>query len=238
MATTEHTAKAFDLDLQELRKLIAEMGGLAERQIMESLRVLEHHDGERAQRIIAADLDIDALQREIEDKAVQTIARRQPMAVDLRELVGALRLCNDLERIGDLAKNMAKRAVLLEREPDSLRVGSGVQHMGGIVLAQLKQVLDSYAMRDLERALAVWKGDEEIDALCISIFRELLTYMLEDPRNITSCIHLMFCAKNIERIGDHATNIAETVYYLVEGRTMPQTRPKGDDTLLAALGRQ
>jgi phosphate transport system protein len=235
---SDHTAKAFDLDLQELRKMIAEMGGLTERQIMESLGVLECHDAARAQRVIAADLGIDALQREIEDKAVLTIARRQPMAVDLRELVGALRLCNDLERIGDLAKNIAKRATLLGGESHSLRVSRGVQHMGAVVLAQLKQVLDSFATHDLEKALAVWRGDEEIDALCISIFRELLTYMLEDPRNITSCIHLMFCAKNIERIGDHATNVAETVYYLVEGRTIPQkTRPKGDDTVLVALSR-
>ncbi len=238
MAIGEHTAKAFDLDLEELRRLIAEMGGLTERQITESLRVLERQDAERAQRIIAADLAIDALQREIEEKAVLTIARRQPMAVDLRELVGALRVCNDLERVGDLAKNVAKRAMLLEGESHSLRVSRGVQHMGAVVLAQLKQVLDSYAARDLEKALGVWKGDEEIDALCISIFRELLTYMLEDPRNITSCIHLMFCAKNIERIGDHATNIAETVYYLIEGRTIPQARPKGDDTLFAALSPQ
>jgi phosphate transport system protein len=235
---SDHTAKAFDLDLQELRKMIAEMGGLTERQIMESLGVLECHDAARARRVIAADLGIDALQREIEDKAVLTIARRQPMAVDLRELVGALRLCNDLERIGDLAKNIAKRAALLEGESHALRVSRGLQHMGAVVLAQLKQVLDSFATHDLEKALAVWRDDEEIDALCISIFRELLTYMLEDPRNITSCIHLLFCAKNIERIGDHATNVAETVYYLVEGRTIPQTRPKGDDTVLAALSRQ
>lgn len=238
MAIGEHTAKAFDLDLQGVRKLIAEMGGLTERQITESLGVLERQDAERAQRIIAADLAIDALQREIEDKSVLTIARRQPMAVDLRELVGALRLCNDLERVGDLAKNVAKRAMLLEWESHSLKVSRGVQHMGAVVLAQLKQVLDSYAARNLERALEVWRRDEEIDALCISIFRELLTYMLEDPRNITSCIHLMFCAKNIERIGDHATNIAETVYYLIEARTIGQSRPKGDDTLLAALSPQ
>jgi phosphate transport system protein len=238
VALSDHTAKAFSVELHELANLTAEMGGLAEKQIMDSLQVLERQDRERGQRIIAADSRIDALQREIEDKAVLTIARRQPMAVDLRELVGALRLCNDLERIGDLAKNIAKRAALLEGESHSLRVSRGVQHMGAVVLAQLKQVLDSFATHDLEKALAVWRGDEEIDTLCISIFRELLTYMLEDPRNITSCIHLMFCAKNIERIGDHATNVAETVYYLVEGRTIPQkTRPKGDDTVLAALSR-
>src|SRR3984893_4154409 len=232
---SEHTAKAFDLDLQELRKMIAEMGGLTERQIMESLGVLECHDAARAQRVIAADLGIDALQREIEDKAVLTIARRQPMAVDLRELVGALRLCNDLERIGDLAKNIAKRVMVLDAELHSTKAIRGVQHMGALVLAQLKQVLDSYAGRDLEKALTVWNGDEEIDAMCTSIFRELLTYMMEDPRNITYCIHLMFCAKNIERMGDHATNIAETVYYILEGHSITDQRPKGDTTSFAVL---
>jgi phosphate transport system protein len=233
VALSDHTAKAFSVELHELANLTAEMGGLAEKQIMDSLQVLERQDRERGQRIIAADSRIDALQREIEDKAVLTIARRQPMAVDLRELVGALRLSNDLERIGDLAKNIAKRAMLLEGGLHSASVIRGVQHMGGVVLAQLKQVLDSYAGHDLEKALAVWKGDEAIDALCMSIFRELLTYMLEDPRNITSCIHLMFCAKNIERIGDHSTNIAETVYYLVEARPIPEARRKGDTTDLA-----
>src|ERR1700730_6247811 len=147
---SEHTAKAFDLDLQELRKMIAEMGGLTERQGMESLGVLECHDAAGVQRVIAADLVIDALQREIEDKAVLTIARRQPMAVDLRELVGALRLCNDLERIGDLAKNIAKRVMALDAELHSTKIIRGVQHMGELVLAQLKQVLDSYAGRDLD----------------------------------------------------------------------------------------
>src|ERR1700726_2815083 len=227
---SEHTAKAFDLDLQELRKMIAEMGGLTERQIMESLGVLEFHDAARAQRVIAADLGIDALQREIEDKAVLTIARRQPMAVDLREIVGALRLANDLERIGDLAKNIAKRVAAITGDFHPQKLLRGVQHMAALVLGQLKQVLDSYASSDLNKALAVWKGDEEVDAMCTSLFRELLTYMMEDPRNITFCIHLMFCAKNIERMGDHATNIAETVHYMIEGRAIVDERPKGDTT--------
>jgi phosphate transport system protein len=235
MVIPEHTAKAFDVDLQELTRMVAEMGGLTEKQIADSVDALARRDPERAQQIVTADLSIDALQREIEDKAVLTIARRQPMAVDLRELLGALRLCNDLERIGDLAKNIAKRVMVLEAELHSLKVIRGVQHMGALVLVQLKQVLDSYAGRDLQKALAVWNGDEEIDAMCTSIFRELLTYMMEDPRNITYCIHLMFCAKNIERMGDHATNIAETVYYMIEGRSIPDPRPKGDTTSFAAL---
>ena len=138
-----------------------------------------------------------------------TIARRQPMAVDLREIVGALRLANDLERIGDLAKNIAKRVIALNGEFPPPKLIRGVEHMTDLVLGQLKTVLDAYARRDVSKAMAVWRGDEEIDAMCTSVFRELLTYMMEDPRNITFCIHLMFCAKNIERMGDHATNIAE-----------------------------
>jgi phosphate transport system protein len=183
--------------------------------------------------VVAADPTIDALQREIEEKAILTIARRQPMAIDLREIVAALRVANDLERIGDLAKNIGKRVSALEGEFHPTKLIRGVEHMASLVLAQLKQVLDSYGSRDIASALAVWKGDEEIDALCTSLFRELLTYMMEDPRNITFCIHLMFCAKNIERMGDHATNIAETVHYMVEGHPIADQRPKGDTTAFA-----
>jgi phosphate transport system protein len=235
MAVTDHTAKAFDIDLQELTRLVAEMGGLAEKQVADAVDALARRDTDRAQRTVAADPDIDALQHEIEDKAVLTIARRQPMAVDLREIVGALRVSNDLERIGDLAKNIGKRVLALDSEFHPPKLIRGVEHMGSMVLAQLKEVLDSYARHDLKKALAVWNGDEEVDAICTSLFRELLTYMMEDPRNITFCIHLMFCAKNIERMGDHATNIAETVYYIIEGHTIADERPKGDTTAFATL---
>jgi phosphate transport system protein len=230
----EHTAKAFDVDLQELTRMVAEMGGLAERQISDAVDALARRDADRAQRTVAGDPSIDALQAEIEEKAVLTIARRQPMAVDLRDVVAALRVSNDLERIGDLAKNIGKRVSALEGEFHPQKLLRGVEHMASLVLGQLKQVLDAYASRDLESALAVWKGDQEIDAICTSLFRELLTYMMEDPRNITFCIHLMFCAKNIERMGDHATNIAETVYYMIEGRPLVDQRPKGDTTAFAS----
>ena len=188
-----------------------------------------------AARTIALDDKIDHLQREIEEKAILTIARRQPMAVDLREIVGALRVANDLERIGDLAKNIAKRVAALDDEIQLTKVMRGVEHMADLVLSQIKDVLDAYARRDVEKALAVWRGDEEIDAVNNSLFRELLTYMMEDPRNISLCIHLLFCAKNIERMGDHATNIAETVYYIVEGRPLADERPKGDTTASATV---
>jgi phosphate transport system protein len=232
----EHTAKAFDVDLQGLTRLVAEMGGLAEKQIADSVDALAERDAERAQRVILVDASIDVLQREIEEKAVLTIARRQPMAVDLREVVAALRVAGDLERIGDLAKNIAKRVAPLTGDFHPQKLLRGVEHMAAMVLAQLKQVLDAYAGHDLDKALAVWNGDEEIDAMCTSLFRELLTYMMEDPRNITFCIHLMFCAKNIERMGDHATNIAETVYFMIEGRAIADERPKGDTTLAALAG--
>jgi phosphate transport system protein len=231
----EHTAKAFDIDLQELTRKVAEMGGLAEKEVADAVAALTRRDNDLAQRVVAADPTIDALQREIEEKAILTIARRQPMAVDLREVVCALRVSNDLERIGDLAKNISKRVMALDGEFHPQKLIRGVEHMSSLVLNQLKQVLDAFAGRDLASALAVWKGDEEIDAMCTSLFRELLTYMMEDPRNITFCIHLMFCAKNIERIGDHATNIAESVHYMIEGRPIADQRPKGDTTAFAAM---
>jgi len=230
MVIPDHTAKAFDVDLQEIARLVAEMGGLCEKQVSDAVDALAERDFERAQRTVAADPEVDALQAEIEEKAVLTIARRQPMAVDLREIVGALRVSNDLERIGDLAKNIGKRVMALDSEFYPAGLIRGVEHMGSMVLAQLKEVLDSYARHDLKKAMAVWNGDEEIDAICTSLFRELLTYMMEDPHHITFCIHLMFCAKNFERMGDHATNIAETVYYMVEGRAIADQRRKGDTT--------
>ena len=228
----DHTAKAFDTDLQDIKRKVAEMGGLAERQIADATRALVERDVDLAERVITTDPTIDAMQHEIEEKAVLTIARRQPMAVDLREIVGAMRVCNDLERIGDHAKHIGKRVVVLDADFHAQKLIRGVEHMAELVGALLKQVLDAYASRDLAAALAVWNGDEEVDALCTALFRELLTYMMEDPRNITLCIHLMFCAKDIERMGDHATNIAETVYYMIEGRPITDQRPKGDTTSL------
>ena len=228
----DHTTKAFDADLQDIKRRVAEMGGLAERQIADATRALVERDAELAEQVITTDPTIDAMQHEIEEKAVLTIARRQPMAVDLREIVGAMRVCNDLERIGDHAKHIGKRVVVLGADFHAQKLIRGVEHMAELVGTLLKEVLDAYASRDLAAALAVWNGDEEVDALCTALFRELLTYMMEDPRNITLCIHLMFCAKDIERMGDHATNIAETVYYMIEGRPITDQRPKGDTTSL------
>lgn len=227
---SEHTAKAFDVDLQGLARMVAEMGGLAEKEIADAVDALARNDTVLAQRVMASDAATDALQREIEEKSILTIARRQPMAVDLREIIAALRISNDLERIGDFAKNIAKRVVALNGDFPPAKLIRGVEHMADLVLSQLKDVLDAYARRDVVKAVAVWKGDEAVDAMYTSLFRELLTYMMEDPRNITFCTHLLFCAKNIERMGDHATNVAETVYFMVEGRPLTEERPKGDST--------
>jgi phosphate transport system protein len=233
--TDQHTITAFDEDLRDLSSRLAEMGGLAERLVAESTEALVRRDATLAQRVIASDTGVDALQHEIEDKAILIIARRQPMAVDLREIVSALRIANDLERVGDLAKNTAKRVLALEGEYQAQKQLRGVKHMADMVLERLKQVLDAYGARDEDRAMDVWRRDGEIDAMYTSLFRELLTYMMEDPRYITLCIHLLFAAKNIERIGDHATNIAETIYYLVSGETLTEERPKLDTTSFTKL---
>jgi phosphate transport system protein len=230
---SDHTAKAFDEDLQELNRLLSEMGGLAERQIADSVDALIRRDITLGTNVVAADAHVDQLQRVIEERAVLIIARRQPMAVDLREVVGAMRVATDLERIGDLSKNIGKRVSQLDSDFHPLKLIRGLEHMTELVQSQIKSVLDAYSARDLPAAMTVWKGDEEVDAICTSLFRELLTYMMEDPRNISFCIHLMFCAKNIERIGDHATNIAETVFYIIEGQQMMEKRPKGDMTTFA-----
>jgi phosphate transport system protein len=230
----DHTTKAFDTDLQEITRKVAEMGGMVEQQIAAAVRALVDRDLELGERVIAMDPQIDGMQRDIEEKAILTIARRQPMAVDLREVVGAMRVCNDLERMGDHAKHLGKRVVALDGDFYPQQLIRGVEHMAELVSTLLKQVLDAYASRDLAAALAVWKGDEEVDSMCTSLFRELFTYMMEDPRNITFCMHLMFCAKDIERMGDHATNIAETVYYMIEGRQITDQRPKGDPTNFGA----
>ena len=235
MSTSEHIVASFDEELNGLSQKVAEMGGLAEQAVSDSLAALVDRDVGKAQRVIADDERIDALQRHVEESAVQLIARRQPMAQDLREIMASIHIANDLERVGDLAKNTAKRVIAIDSNFGSRRLVAGVEHMAELSLNQLKNVLDAFASRDLEAAHAVWRRDNEIDAVYTSLFRELLTYMMEDPRNITFCTHLLFCAKNIERIGDHATNIAETLHYLITGTPMTEERPKKDTTSLTSV---
>ncbi|TIQ17389.1 MAG: phosphate signaling complex protein PhoU [Mesorhizobium sp.] len=225
-----HIVSAYDEELKYLSKRIAAMGGHAERMVEQAIAALVNADPGLAQKVIRDDAVLDQGQREIDDKAIIIIAKRQPMATDLREIVGAIRISADLERVGDLGKNVAKRvvAVIEGRQPTSLF--RGIEALADLALTQLKEVLDAYASRSVEKIGFVRDRDDEIDAVYTSLFRELLTYMMEDPRNITPCTHLLFCAKNIERIGDHATNIAETIYYIVTGDQMPAERPKGDKT--------
>ncbi|MGE0652339.1 MAG: phosphate signaling complex protein PhoU [Alphaproteobacteria bacterium] len=224
----QHTVRAYDQELKSLATRIGAMGGHAERMVDEAVAALVHSDLGLARKVVNDDAVLDEGQREIDDKAIVIIAKRQPMADDLREIIGAIRISADLERVGDLGKNIAKRvgAIVRERQPVSLF--RGLQALADLALTQLKEVLDAYASRSVEKIDFVRDRDDQIDAMYTSLFRELLTYMMEDPRNISACTHLLFCAKNIERIGDHATNIAETVFYIVTGEQMPPERSKED----------
>lgn len=224
---TEHTVKAYEHELHDLAKLVIEAGAVASKQLQDSIEALSNRNEALAGRVIASDETLDELQRRIEATAIQIIGKRQPLANDLRDVVGAMRISIDLERIGDFAKNIGKRVSALGQYSYPNHAMKRIQHMADLALLQIKNVLDSYEQHDGAKAVLVWKNDEEIDAMNTSLFRELLTYMMEEPRNITFSIHMLFCAKNLERIGDHATNIAETVYYMVHGEPLHESRPKG-----------
>lgn len=236
--TSTHILSAYDEELKYLTRSISEMGGLAEQMCADAVRALVNSDTALAQKVISDDIILDHAERDIGDKAIVTIARRQPVANDLREIIGTLRIAADLERVGDLGKNTAKRVIAVQETGIPRNLARGLEHLSELALVQLKDVLDVYATRSAEKAEAIRQRDEEIDAMYTSLFRELLTYMMEDPRNITTCTHLLFCAKNIERIGDHATNIAETIYYMKTGSQIEGERPKDDssNTLSTILG--
>jgi phosphate transport system protein len=206
------------------------MGGYAENLLLQAMDALERRDPKMAENAVASDAVIDQLERDLQDQVILMIARRQPLANDLRHIMTVLKIAGDLERIGDLAKNIAKRALAVAGESHPKPLMTGMRHMTEMVQSQLKDVLDALAARDADKALKVWRSDQQVDAMYNSLFRELLTYMMEDPRNIGLCTHFLFGAKNIERIGDHTTNIAENVYYLVHGEPIADDRPKGDRT--------
>lgn len=231
---TKHTVRSYDDALHELRSIITQMGGLAEEQLNGALEALVERDDEKSRKIIAGDKIIDKLEVEAEEKAVKLIALRAPLADDLREIIGALKISSVLERIGDYAKNIAKRSIVLNQSK-RIKPAILIPQMVNMTKVMLKDVLDAYIDRDSQKAVIIWESDQAIDELYNSLFRELLTYMMENPSLITPCTHLLFVAKNIERIGDHITNAAEIVYYLVEGKNMDLDRPKSDETSYAMV---
>src|SRR4051794_13194350 len=230
--SNEHIVKSFAQELQRLSNLITQMGGVAEAQVESAVQALVRRDTAIASQVIQSDLRIDNYEREIDNETLRLLALRQPMASDLREIVSALKIAADLERIGDYAANIAKRSLALAQLPAVRPVGA-IPRMGRLVQEIMKEVLDAFIERDVEKAVAARRRDEELDDLYTSLFREVLTYMMEDPRNITPCTHLLFIAKNLERVGDHATNIAETVHFLVTGQPLTATRPKSDTSSFA-----
>jgi phosphate transport system protein len=232
-----HTRTVFDTDLQDLARMVAEMGGLAERQLAQAFDALAERNVHLARQTISSDVTLDALQSQIEEKGIDIIAQRQPFAIDLRQIIAALHISNDLERIGDLAKNIGKRSLAIGDETLPPPLVLGLDHMTRLVMEQFKMALDSYAARDIGTALTVRNGDLQIDALNNALFHEALVYMGEDPHNIAICTHILFCIKNLERIGDHATNIAEAVHYMISGHMPADERPKGNNTSFAATSR-
>ena len=225
---TEHTVKSFGSELDALSTDLARMGGLVESLVNDSITAVVRRDTALAHSVIERDPRVDASHRDMERRVTRMVALRQPVAIDLRETLSAWKIAGDLERIGDLAKNISKRTLVLNQS-DPIQLTRSIERMGRLAGSHLKQVLDAYSQRDADLGIGVWYRDEEIDAYYNSLFRELLTYMMEDPRTIGPCAHLLFIAKNIERIGDHCTNIAETVHYLVTGEEMPVNRPKADE---------
>jgi phosphate transport system protein len=228
----QHIVKSFDEELGRLKDALARMGGMAESQLAAAIEALSERDSTLATRVMNDDGKVDACEDFINEQTVRLLALRSPVADDLRTVITALKVAGDLERIGDHAANAAKRALVLNQLPPVAPMRSLVR-LGRLVLEMLKDVLDAFLGHDAERALAVRERDQEIDDIYSSLFREILTYMMEDPRTITSCSHLMFIAKNVERVGDHATNIAEMTYFLVTGRSVAEQRQKRDSTPFA-----
>lgn len=220
MVNNQHIVTAYADELTELARSISEMGGMVEKALANAVDALVRSDPDLAAATVAADKKIDAMQHQIDEAAVSIIARRQPMAADLRLVIASIHVANDLERIGDMAKSTARRSTQFEGLAMSSQVKNGLRHMGELASRQVKLAIDAFASKDKDVAVEVFERDTDVDALYVSLFRELLTYMMEDPRNITMCTHLLFCGKNLERVGDHATNIAEQAYFLATGKSL------------------
>jgi phosphate transport system protein len=226
---TKHIVASFEADLKKLRDMISVMGGLVERAVADATIALLEHDAGVAARVVEMDPQIDAEEHAIEKFAVSLLALRQPVADDLRRVVQALKVTTDLERIGDYAANIAKRSLVINQVASTFSL-SGLGQMASLVQQNLKSCIDAIGESDPQKSIAVWRADQMVDDLYNTIFRELITYMMEDARSITACTHLLFIAKNLERIGDHTTNVAELTYYAVTGEALPDFRPKGDNT--------
>ena len=228
MSSTDprHIVRSYEQELESLRGLVARMGGLVESQTASAIGAVLNRDAESAQYAMEQDPEVDALEREIEARTIRMLALRAPMAQDLREIIAVLKVSSDLERIGDYAANIAKRSLLISRIGVEPTLG-GLRSMGRLVQESLRLAIDAMSQKDKEKAFEVWQSDRAVDELYTAVFRELITYMMEDPRNIGSCTHLLFIAKNLERIGDHGTNIAEHVHYAVTGEMLPSARPRG-----------
>jgi phosphate transport system protein len=226
----EHVVKSYDEELRRLRDLIVRMGGVVESQLQDCMAAVSRRDIEAAERVITADPQVDAMEREVDTQVIRLLALRQPVAIDLRNIIAAMRIASDLERAGDYATNVAKRAIVIANAP-SVPAVTGITRINRLALEAMKDVLDAYVAGDVAKAVDVWSRDDLIDKLYTGVFREILTYMIEDPRTISACTHLMFMAKNLERVGDHATNIAEVMHYAITGQVLPDARPKGDLSL-------
>ena len=229
MTPLEHTVKSYDEELKKLQQDIASMGSLAEGELQNAMQALIRRNADLGSQVVLDDARVDELEQLAGAQVVRLLALRQPMASDLREIVAALKISSDLERIGDYAANIGKRVVALSQVPP-FRLPATLPRMGWLAQQNIREVLTAYADRDADKAVLAWQADEELDETYSSLFRELLSHMMEDPRNIGACTHLLFIAKNIERIGDHATNIAETVYFMVVGEQLRSARPKGDSS--------
>ncbi len=228
---SDHILKRFDEELERLNATINEMGGLTESQFAKALTAVRDRDTATAEEVIADDARVDALDAAVQEQTVKLLALRQPMAVDLRVVLSSIKIAAALERIADYAKNTAKRSIVLAQGSPPPSAVSGIDRLGRLVRTALKDVLDAFADDDVAKAHSVWERDEEIDQVYTGLFRELLTYMMEDPRTITACTHLLFMAKNIERAGDHVTNIAELVSFRSTGQNFAEARRKGSGAL-------
>ncbi|AQS87424.1 transcriptional regulator for phosphate uptake PhoU [Neoasaia chiangmaiensis NBRC 101099] len=221
-----HTVRSYEQELGRMRALMTRMGGIVESQVAQALTAVIESDEEAAQAAPAQDPQVDALEREVETLAIRLLALRNPMAGDLREVVAALKITGDLERIGDYAASIARRSTRFDLADGRISL-SGLESMGRLVQENLRRAIDAIVQQDADQAMDVWHADRAVDEYYTAMFRALVTYMMEDPRHIGPCTHLLFIAKNLERIGDHATNIAERVYYAVTGDNLPALRPRG-----------